>query len=352
VTITVLPPPNYVRRYSTLSRDSQGRIFVYNPVFINSLPDYDPAHTGVAERYDPATLTWTTLAESPTRVQVKYGSWIDANDNWSRVGGQLINFTTNPRVDTMETFNPTTGLWNSGPSFPHTISDVSSWIDNGVPYVGGGFPPLAPQVTDLFKLIGGAWVAVASAPVRFGQDADVQDSQGRHYLVSNLLTHTTSFQRYDSVLDTWTTLATLPSASQVCAMANDTLYLLGGTNIHSYDTTQVAPGSWVTLAAHFGPTGTIVYHPLTNAIYMIGNAFAGALVANIYKYDIASDTWSVTDDSLSQGRLFVTDKNSIAYDGRGFYLGQGVDISNLAVHVFEYFDPGGTHGRSWAQIIG
>lgn len=369
MTITVLTTPNRPRRYCTGEMDSHGRLFIYNPSFLNGIADYDTSVTGVPERYDPGSGAWTTLAQSSERVQVVYGFAMDASDRFMRVGGQILNAGT--AVRTMEIYDPSSNTWSFGGSLPSGTERIrnAGWMDaSGTFWAGGGIKlSTGTNLSDFYKYVSGAWVAVTSAPATFGWNslpamASLIDSTGRFYFLNDPGGSSGALQRYTPSTDAWSTLTSCPAgAPTTYAMGADQIYaLVSASTTGLLRRWDIASGAWSTLASLPTPgAGAIVYHPTLNALFAFSSLrlVAGSFVtdSNIYKYDIAADTWSTTGDALSAFRITTPP----VFDGAGYYILQGSSTNNLAVNVVEYFLPAGAGGggvtlrkRGFAAVIG
>lgn len=365
MSITTLPTPPRAHRYSAAWCDGSHRLYVYNLVFNNATSAYDLTVKGTLERYDPGTNSWTNMAQSSERVQAgEPGVRDSATAKWYRVGGQLIDNINNNFVPTVEIYDEGSNTWAFGPAIadPHLRGRqlVGGWIDStGKLFAGGGYDNV--DLADLYQLSGGAWVAKTSATASFGsnQARVLLDTTNRAYLFGSE-SATTPIQRYDPATNLWTTLAN-PAIAYLkptpCIAASGLLYAVSTTGrALKYD-----PGAntWTTMAASpvtsaLAGASSTIYDSASNAMYWLGISLPGfTFSSHIYKYDIATDTWSTLVETIAPRQLLPL---GITPDGLGgYYLCQASSAGNLAVNVVEYFVPGAAAlvaKQSWVAVIG
>jgi hypothetical protein len=378
MTVTLLADMHYARRTAEVmaARDSLGRIVAHGPPWNSGLTDYDYT-VSPYERYDPSTNTWTVLANTNQLVDI-YGWMLDSSDRFYYAGGQvLVNSSTFYHgTGHAEYYDPVGNAWHYLASLPTGETRYQSYYwpgASGELYLAGGQADGAlgshpaqdgpPNATDwnstsglygnVLKFSGGpsgTWTKLSTSTVlnQFNQNhAPLVDSSGRAYFLGSQNGGTTT-QRYNTATDTWTSLAAFPWQTRAFAavMVSDVIYIAGGTRpatagrAYKYDT---ASDTWTRLAdlpvaLQFNYVDQLLYHPVTNAIYMWGGYDGTNYVATIYKYDIATDTWSNTGDALSVGR----DGAATAFDGTGWYLIGGSRTGTFQPSkTLEYFVPAG-----------
>lgn len=393
MTISVLTPMNYARTAADImaARDSLGRIVVHGPAQNAGLTDWDYTASPI-ERYDPATGLWTVLANSNQLVHF-YGWTFDSSDRFYYAGGQvMVNSTTYySGTGHAEYYDPVGNAWHYLASLPtgQTRYQPYYWTGaGGAFYLAGGAafgtgtahpaqdgPPNATDWTsssgefgNVLKFSGGpsgTWTKLSTSTVmnQFTQNhAPLVDSSGRAYFLGdNDRTGITTCQRYNTASDTWTSLATLPFQQQHFAAVmtpSDKIYIAGGiaptARTYVYDT---ATDVWTRLAdlpvaLQFNYVDALLYHPVTNAIYSWGGYNGSTYIAAIYKYDILTNVWSTSGDTLSVGR----DGATTTFDGTGWYILGGTQGGTFTgTKVAEYFVPTGAvvpARQSWVAVIG
>jgi N-acetylneuraminic acid mutarotase len=109
--------------------------------------------------------------------------------------------------------------------------------------------------------------------------------------------------KYDTVTDTWSTLAPMPlrcSSHSVSVLDGDQVYVVGagrdGEDVLHFDTVS---GVWSTLGATLNRKDGSATFVLGGCLYVAGGNGASSTVVD--RYDVASDTWTAVADML-EGR--------------------------------------------------
>lgn len=136
-------------------------------------------------------------------------------------------------------------------------------------------------------------------------------------------------ERYDVATDTWSTVASLPSArSDLAAVAHGgKIYAFGGctdfvTVVDDVDVYDPTTDTWSTAPADL-PTARAAFYGAAargGSVYVIGGWNGAAQVATNEAYKVASDTWS-TELSMPSPRA---EMGVVSHGGRIYTVGGGI----------------------------
>jgi N-acetylneuraminic acid mutarotase len=147
--------------------------------------------TAAAYRYDPASNTWSRIADYPTAMGIGGCGGID--DSVVCAGGAVnVNGHSIPSSDTY-VYHPTTDAWTRAADMPYTVFNASYSSANGELQVAGGF----------------TW-----SRYPFGAVSDVN-----------------SAVQYDPIANVWTNLPSAPQAVEAAGKGTGRgLSLIGGSS--------------------------------------------------------------------------------------------------------------------------
>lgn len=192
---------------------------------------------------------------------------------------------TSERVDV---FDPLTGTWSDGPSLPAAaprhhlavaVQDDRIYVLGG--YVGVAATGGAVAIDGCYVLDGGAWRAIARAPVA-RQGATAQAIGGRIYVAGGGTDETAAMADlwiYDPAADTWTAGPPMPTPrSHLASCAVDGRMVVGGgfqgdvlvdslDVVESYDP---ASGTWRALGHLPTARGALGAAPLSGGCAFVG----------------------------------------------------------------------------------
>src|SRR5262245_61912025 len=110
--LTTLTPPTYSRRETEATVDSLGRLYVHGNI-VSSTGAAENVHSN-AERYDPSTGAWTILP-NPTK-KIYQTAWIlDSTDRVIETGQIVLNLTTGTAGSPPDSFlyDPASNTWTT-----------------------------------------------------------------------------------------------------------------------------------------------------------------------------------------------------------------------------------------------
>ncbi len=249
----------------------------------------------------PFNISWATMA--PLNGVGRYwcpGTGVVRETIWF-LGGRTADATL-PSIDSIVAYVPATNTWiNNGLYHLLTTRRAGGGgrIGNKI-YVAGGRD--ASNVTvatcEEFDVDTKVITAKASMPVAHWAVAG-GIAVGKLYIVGDELNGTGTYE-YDPIGNSWATKTPIPVGRgwSAAAGAGSYLYVFGGAGSSATlsDCWRFDPigNSWTAMASMSGPRE---YHSAValddSIIYVIGGSSAGGACDNIvYKYRIASNTWS------------------------------------------------------------
>lgn len=373
MSVTALTSPAYYRRETYAGLDSLGRIYLHGLICNQPFSD-DFAHS-YAERYDSTTHTWTVLAQPPKKIY-QSAFIIDASDNVIETGAIVLNLNTGGGGAPPDSFlystasNTWTAIANS--PVPGTQGEnYLSWQYNNMLYI-----VVLDTQSLMYHYTGGtigSWVSGSTLPPfvisSFISNPSWPNGIGLPIDANGLFlfgggSTTVGALRYNPVTDAWTTTSVAPintttSTRIVWDNSRYLYYLTGSSSFVRYDTVL---DTWATLTAPpftFGRTAALVATSTT--VYILGHADTFLtptnVFPNIWAYDINAATWTDTGDVVgltSSGYMRIP---RILKDpfGSGYYLieGPAFPTSFEGSNLFEYWVPVGTAlSRTFATILG
>lgn len=166
------------------------------------------------------------------------------------------------------------------------------------------------NLTRLYDITADSWGLGAPAPLPARSEAAYGDTthSGFLYVIGggNSGGVLRDLQRYDPVIDAWTTLASMPTAraGAVAAVVDNTIFVIGGrssaagpcnggpflTAVEKYD---VDTNTWSTVASLPGPRSDLAAVTHGGKVYVFGGCTATGTVTNeVDMYDPETDTWT------------------------------------------------------------
>jgi hypothetical protein len=222
-----------------------------------SQPGREPPYVEVVERFDPATMTWATVAPIPVAADDMAAASI--GNKIYVAGGYTVRqgFT----IDLMQIYDASTNSWSQGSHLPARTSSASAAAYNGKVYIFGGGETTTRNTVYEYDPATDTYATKAPMPTVESQTAAATIGN-KIYVVGGYRHDAYAHYIYDPVADTWSTTAPplTPSFAWAGAFAlNDELWVVGG-----YDnfTRQGYPPSQ---EVH-------IYNPVTNS-WRFGPAF-------------------------------------------------------------------------------
>lgn len=250
-------------------------------------------------RYDIVGNSWTVLATTPAT----------ANDT-------SLAFNANDNLIYMLRSSGTYDLWKFDP----TIGATGDWV--------------GPQQ-----------VMNNTITMATGSDLVWNGVTGAGAYVYAIRGGTAGFYRYDMTANTWTALASLPAVpttDTTCAYNGGYIYCPRGANTTTFYRYTVASNTWATVTAAPGTVsngGGTAYNASTNRVYMLrGNG-----TANLYSTDVAVGSWTTLASTIVSGVTYAVNVGGhLVSDGTDLYA----TIGNGETAFLKY----NTVGNSWSTL--
>ena len=252
--------------------------------------------------YDASTNAWSTVNFPAPRCKVAVaavGTKLYLTGGWVNNGQVGLN-----RVDVYDTV---ANSWVSAAPFPHAIEGASATTINGKVYVAGGFmrtnipPTYGSPSNELFVYDPGAntWTQLASMTVarEVGSSAELN---GKLHVVGGIAggLHLATHEVYDPASNAWVTAAPMTAARGWPLAASDgvTLYVAGGGSnsgpLGSLETYADVPPA---LTADAGADATITTDLFGVATFIRTGVTSGGVAPFTYSWTSGAQVLSTTD---------------------------------------------------------
>lgn len=248
------------------------------------------ANTTNFYRYNIASNVWENLESAPIATRYTGLAYNAVEDLIYVFRGNNTYYWWKYDPDT-DTYLGATDL----PSTPGSGADLV--YDNGYVYMLRG-----NNSTTFYRyeIATGIWTTMAAAPGTFNDDRKGKIAGGYIYYLRG--SNTTSFYRYNIAGDSWETLAVSPAAAYYGGSiaypgSGDYLYVTRGSLTSVFWRYSISTNTWDDAAVadlpveyESGYGGRLISDGVD--IY----ALTGSGIANLLKYEIGSDTWTVVGD--------------------------------------------------------
>jgi N-acetylneuraminic acid mutarotase len=302
----------------------------------------------------PATAAgvWTAKADVPSAGSGVEGMSVGVTDGYIVAAYGLdpgLGDTNLTRVYSMPT-----NTWSLGSPAPLPVRSEGIGIlrDGKLYSIGGRSGAGVIKDLDRYHKNTDTWISLADMPTaRAGLGGAVS---GRYIYAIGGRTSTApcfggeldTVERYDTMTDTWSTLAPLPSPRSdlgALAMGNGKIYVFGGCAsafvvIDDVDVYDINTNTWSTAPADL-PTARAAFYQVGFAgpkIYVMGGMDSGFLVSPLNEvYNITNNTWSIdTPMTTPRGEMGVG-----SVGGTIWTVGGAVPAFGISENALETFRP-------------
>ena len=199
-------------------------------------------------RWDPATQTWTQLANMPTAKQNIQGAYW--NGKIYVPGG-----FTGAHITENAIYDIATNTWSTGAPLPAAQTGTNVAFNNKI-YNFGGNP--GPQATvTIYDIASNTWSTGASMPVATTYGRSIVAGSFAYYIGGIAAATTNAVHRYDFAANSWTTVAPLQTARTsaevmispdglklFAVMGGDSTFFTGVPLAVSVEIYNIAGNSW------------------------------------------------------------------------------------------------------------
>jgi len=251
-------------------------------------------------------LSWTPVASLPTgRANLAAATGPDGKI-YAIAGIDSATYRATSEVDA---YDPAAKTWTVVASLPTARSDLAAATgpDGKIYAIGGllsfnGVSSIATSEVDAYNPAMNTWTAVASLPTARGDLAAATGPDGRIYAIGGWLNGgvlTSEVDAYDPATNTWTAVASLPTARYILAAAtgpDGKIYAIGGLGnaiINEVDAYDPATNTWTAVASL--PTNRYTFAAATGPdgkIYAMGGSVGGVWTSEVDAYDPATNAWT------------------------------------------------------------
>jgi uncharacterized repeat protein (TIGR01451 family)/uncharacterized delta-60 repeat protein len=271
-----------------------------------------------AEIYDPATGSWTTVANTMTTARCSHTATLLPDGRVLVVGGQTL-FHSYVCFDSAEIYDPVSGTWTTTDSMDAARSEHrATLLPDGRVLVTGGFY-FGPGYTvtldsaELYDPSTALWSPADNMNVARCQHSATLLPNGRVLIAGGAGLFTIgSAELYDLDANSWTQTDDLGSARRrhtATLLADGRVLVAGGQNgsseLSSAELYETTNGSWATTGSLATGRNDHSATLLPNGRVLAAGGWAGVALSNASLYDAAAGSWSNTG-SLNSARISHT----------------------------------------------
>lgn len=245
-----------------------------------------------AERYDPATGTWTNIESMPA---ARYGLAASAIGATIYVIGGVCSTDFMSDGDAVNAYDTVNNSWWPCADLPEPRSGAVAATVNGIVYLFGGYFGGAKNTTWAFDAVTGIWVTKAPMPwARYNMAASVLD--GRIYVMGGRDDPSgtaSTVAAYDPVTDSWEIKESMISCrlAPASGVIDGKIYVMsgvGGPGDSSGEMYDPAINTWKKVTSMPGGTWYPQGAVCCNKLHVIGGYVSGAGSASMMVASVCS----------------------------------------------------------------
>ncbi len=263
-------------------------------------------------------LTWTFRTPLPQPARCQLQGHGNVRDTIYICGGRT---SATVAIRTVQAYVPAADLWiTTLPGMPAPRSHGCGDVIDSIIYAAGGFDSTGALQTTLYGFNANTKIWSTLAPLPATNILGAGAAYGGRFYIFGSQNRGDSLLEYNPGMNSWSVRrpATRPPGRRAAAAAGTAnyFYVMGGVNAAGtvlsdcWAYQRMGGGTWTQLASMPGPRTMHAAYAVTgdSVIYVVGGNPTGVGAANdsmVYKYTIASDTWT-TDAPMQVSRGFLT----------------------------------------------
>jgi hypothetical protein len=180
------------------------------------------------QEYDPVTNSWTARADMPTARS--YAEAVAVNGKIYVIGGANTGALSN-----VEVFDPISNTWTAKANMPTARRQFTLAVVKNKIFACGGYGATFLNTVEMYDPDTNNWIVKANMPnARAAHGVIVNDMiyvvGGTNQWTSNSAIPLAVVEQYDSITNTWSTMANMPTARfyEGVAVLNNIIYAIGG----------------------------------------------------------------------------------------------------------------------------
>lgn len=250
-------------------------------------------------------------------------------------------------------YNIPTDNWSAGTAAPTVRAEVAygELTHDGKLYVIGGRTFGTGNITECYDINADSWSTLAPMPTARAAAAAAVVGNAIYVMGGRTASapggggELATVERYDIATDTWSTVASLPSArSDFTAIAHGgKIYVFGGfapgfVVIADVDVYNPTKDNWSTAPTDMPtPRASLMVGKVGNNAYVIGGRDGSGLTGVNEVYNITKDTWS-TDTPMPAGQE-VGETGVYSHGGGIYVIGGGQPFAGTGTNFTQLFKP-------------
>lgn len=303
------------------------------------------ANSNVVSKYDVINNTWyygTNLPSQRNNMGV-----VGINDKVYVIGGDTYSSGTDTVYKDLNIYNTSNDTWTIGASMSRNKLGFGCVAIGTKIYCisGGNTYASTSNYVDIYDTTTNTWSTGADIPTArrhffcLAIGTKIYCIGGEQY-VSTTVKSVNAVEIYDTINNTWTTGASMPTAREYVGgyVLNNKIYCFGGDTTTTQSTSEVydiTTNSWSAGPA-IPPMLYFSYQYLNNKLYCFG-------LEKLYIYDIATSTWH-QNVSLPTGRYYL---NCVTKNDTIYCIGGGIS-STGGSKTFEAYN---TATNTWTTLV-
>ncbi len=258
----------------------------------------------------------------------------------------LVGGNTTTQTAAVQIYNPVTNSWSAGVSLPIATANAPAAVVDGVLYLIGGYTTAVTNAVWAYDPKTKTWSGKAAMPT--ARDGAVAVVENNIIYVAggyNGSTFIATVESYNPATDTWKKESPMLGSKDlpVAGLIGSTIVAADGANIPGQITGDTegynaTTNSWTTLAtdptARTGACGAVISSRLYDAGGYINNGGAATTVNE--SFNLSTNTWTTTLAPMPLGTLF---SGSAVHNGQLYCFGGESTWTGNAINNVQIYQP-------------